>query len=71
MVTIPLVAILAILIFLCVKYWKQGLGGAVVGVLLGLALASTAVGPPILSGLNTFCDAVIGAINAGVNGGGR
>jgi hypothetical protein len=71
MVTIPLVAILAILMFLAVKYWKQGAGGAVVGVCLGLALASTAVGPPIMSGLNSFCDTVISAINAGINGGGR
>ncbi|WP_152363815.1 hypothetical protein [Microlunatus speluncae] len=71
MVTVPLVAILAVGLFLLVKFGKQGLGGAVVGVFLGLALASTTVGPPIIDGLQTFCDTVISSIQAGLNGGGR
>lgn len=71
MVTVPLVAILGIALFLLVKFGKQGLGGAVVGAFFGLALASTAVGDPITDGLQTFCDAVITAIEAGMNGGGQ
>ncbi len=63
MLTIPLVVILAIAAVFMVKYAKHKVGGIVVGVLLGLSLASTSVGPPILSGLTSLSRTVVDAVS--------
>ena len=47
-VTIPLVVVLGLLAFGLVKWGKQKVSGVLVGVVFGLALATTALGPPIL-----------------------
>ncbi len=64
MLTIPLVLILGLLAFGLVKWGKQKVSGVVVGVLFGLALASTSVGPPILHGLTAFSKSVVSAVSA-------
>jgi hypothetical protein len=67
MISIPLVILLGFLAFGLVRWGQQKVSGMVVGVLFGLALASTAVGPPILSGLNTMSSALVSAITKSVN----
>ena len=67
MLSIPLVILLGFLAFGLVRWGKQKVSGMVVGVLFGLALASTAVGPPILSGLSTMSSALVSAITKSVN----
>lgn len=60
--TIPLVLLLGFLAFGLVKWGKHKPSGVVVGILFGLALASTAVGPPILQGFQAFGSALFSAI---------
>jgi hypothetical protein len=67
MISIPLVILLGFLAFGLVRWGKQKVSGMVVGVLFGLALASTAIGPPILSGLNTMSSALVSAITKSVS----
>lgn len=66
MLSIPLVVLLGLLAFGLVKWGKQKMSGVVVGVLFGLALASTAVGPPILDGLNSVSSSVVRAVSSTV-----
>lgn len=66
MVTIPLVVLLGLLAFGLVRWGKQKLSGVIVGVLFGLALASTSVGPPILHGLTTMSTTLVKAIGSAV-----
>lgn len=60
--TIPIVLLLGFLAFGLVKWGKHKVSGVVVGILFGLALASTAVGPPILAGFTAFGRALFSAI---------
>ena len=66
LMTIPLVVILGLLAFGLVKWGKQKVSGVLVGVLLGLALASTAVGPPILDAVASASRTVVSAISSAV-----
>jgi hypothetical protein len=66
MLSIPLVNLLGLLAYLLVRYGKQKVSGMVVGVLFGLALASTALGPPILRGVNVLSASLVGAISSAV-----
>lgn len=66
MLSIPLVVLLGLLAFGLVKWGKQKMSGVVVGVLFGLALASTAVGPPILDGLSSVSSSVVRAVSSTV-----
>jgi hypothetical protein len=63
MLSIPLVILLGFLAFGLVRWGKQKVSGVVVGVFFGLALASTAVGPPILTGLNTLSNSIVSAFS--------
>lgn len=65
--TIPLVVLLGFLAFGLVKWGKHKVSGIVVGVLFGLTLASTAIGPGILSGFQAFGTALFGAFGQAVN----
>ncbi|HET9873913.1 MAG TPA: hypothetical protein VFP89_15115 [Propionibacteriaceae bacterium] len=67
MVTLPLVVVLGFTAFALVKWGKQKVSGLVVGVLFGLVLASTAVGPPIVNGLTTVSSAMVKAISSAVS----
>lgn len=64
--SIPLVLLLGLLAFGLVRWGKQKVSGVIVGVLFGLALASTTVGPPILSGLNSLSNSVVRAFSSAV-----
>ena len=66
MLSIPLVLLLGLLAFGLVKWGKQKMSGVVVGVLFGIALASTAVGPPILNGLNSVSNSIVHAVGSTV-----
>lgn len=62
----PLVVILGLLAFGLVRWGKQKISGLLVGILLGLALASTAVGPPILDAVTSASRTVFAAISSAV-----
>lgn len=64
--TIPLVLLLGFLAFGLIRWGNQKVSGVVVGVLFGLALASTAVGPPILGGFTSFSAAIFRALGSAV-----
>jgi len=64
MVTLPLFLILLLAAYVSVRHGSAGAPAMVLGVLLGLSLASTAIGPPLLSGLTTLSTTVIHAISA-------
>lgn len=62
MVTAPLFVVLLLITVVCVK-GKVAKGGSVVlGVLLGLTLASTALGTPILDGLTAASNGIVSSI---------
>jgi hypothetical protein len=67
MLSIPLVLLLGFLAYGLVRWGNQKASGVVVGVLFGLALAATPIGPPILSGLNTLSSAMGSAISSAVD----
>ena len=64
--TIPLVVILGLLAFGLVKWGKHKVSGVLVGVLFGLALATTAVGPPILQAVSAASKTAVAAISSAV-----
>lgn len=64
MITVPMTVILLITAVFLIKYAKHKIGGVVVGVLLGLSLASTSVGPSILSGMTSLSRTVIDAASS-------
>ena len=66
MVTLPLVVLLGLLAFGLVKWGKQKVSGVVVGMLFGLALATTAVGPPILHAVSSASKTIVNAISTAV-----
>jgi hypothetical protein len=66
MVTLPLVLVLGLLAFGLVKWGKQKVSGVLVGIVFGLALATTAVGPPILHGVTQASKTVVSAISSAV-----
>lgn len=51
MISAPLFVILLVAAFIATKYGSVRPGGMFLGVLLGLSLASTSFGPPILAAL--------------------
>jgi hypothetical protein len=63
-ITIPLVLLLGLLAFGLVRWGRQKLSGVLVGVLFGLALASTSVGPPIIHGLTSFSSSLVKTISS-------
>ena len=67
MLSIPLVLILGLLAFGLIKWGKQKVSGVLVGVLFGLALASTAAGPPILRGFTAFSAAIFRALGSAID----
>lgn len=66
MITLPLVALLALVAFGLVVWGDERISGILVGVVLGLALATTPVGPPILHAVKVVSEAVFTAISAAV-----
>ncbi|GAA3636280.1 hypothetical protein [Microlunatus ginsengisoli] len=66
MVTLPLVLVLGLLALGLVKWGKQKVSGVLVGIVFGLALATTAVGPPILHAVTAASKTVVSAISSAV-----
>ncbi len=66
MITLPLVALLALIAFGLVVWGDERISGILVGVVLGLALATTPVGPPILHAVKVASEAVFTAISTAV-----
>ncbi|GAA3637011.1 hypothetical protein [Microlunatus ginsengisoli] len=66
MLTLPLVIVLGLLAFGLVKWGKQKVSGVLVGILFGLALATTMVGPPILHAVTSASKTVVAAISSAV-----
>ena len=66
MVTLPVVVLLGLLAFGLVKWGKQKVSGVLVGIVFGLALATTAVGPPILNAVSDVSESVVAAISSAV-----
>jgi hypothetical protein len=64
MVTLPLFLFLLGAVYVAVRHRKSSAGGMVLGVLLGLAMASTAVGATLLAGLTTLSTTVIRSISS-------
>ena len=64
MITLPLVALLALIAFGLVVWGDEKISGILVGIVLGLALATTPVGPPILDAVKVASEAVFTAISA-------
>lgn len=59
MASIPFVFLMGIIAFCMVKWGKSKAGGMMVGCLFGLLLATTAVGPPIVSAATSAEQAII------------
>ena len=70
MLNIPLVVLLGVTAIVMVKFVGHKLSGVLVGVLFGLALASTPAGPQIISGVTSLSTTVLGAVS-GARGGHR
>ncbi len=66
MLTLPLVIVLGLLAFGLVKWGKQKVSGVLVGIVFGLALATTAVGPPILHAVTAASATIVTAITSAV-----
>jgi hypothetical protein len=69
MVTAPLVVILGLVAFFLVKGKASNVWAALVNVLLGIALASTILGPPMISGLESGSNAVIQGVSNSIGTG--
>lgn len=64
MITFPLFLLLALLAVILLKTKAVKGGALVLGVLLGLSLASTSFGPPILAALTSMCTAVVQGLSS-------
>lgn len=64
--TIPLVVLLGLILFGLIKWAKHKVSGIIVGILFGLALATTRVGPAILHTITGLVAGLFGAINGAV-----
>ena len=68
MVTAPLFLLLAFVAYICIKTKAIAVGGLVLGVLLGLTLASTALGGPITDALTAGTEAVVATMSTAFGG---
>jgi hypothetical protein len=66
MVSLPLCLFLLGAVYVAVRHGKSSVGGMVLGVLLGLAMASTSVGPALVRGLTSLSTMAIRAISSAV-----
>ena len=68
MLNIPLVVLLGVAAIVMVKFVGHKLSGVLVGVLFGLALASTPAGPPIINGVTSLSTTVVASVSAPLGG---
>lgn len=63
MVTAPLALVLGIISFFMTKGSASTVAATVVNILLGIALASTIIGPPMINGLESGSNALFQAVS--------
>ena len=63
MTTMPVFVILLIIAAFAIRAKKVGLGWAILCVLLGVSLAATALGPPLMNGFTALLDGAVSAIS--------
>jgi hypothetical protein len=68
MVSMSVFVVLLIAVAAGLYFRKVKAGSLVLGALFGLALASTAVGGPVLDGFQTAIDSLVTAISSAVGG---
>jgi hypothetical protein len=68
--TMPLFLVLLLIAIVGVKYGAMKFGAVLLGTLLGLTMASTAFGPPMVKGLEQFSKTVVETVSGAANGGG-
>lgn len=68
MVTAPLFIILALVAFGAIKWGGAHVGHMVLGTLLGLSLATTAIGGPILHGIEAAMSSVVSTVSSAAGG---
>lgn len=64
MITFPLFLLLGFIVVICLKTKSAQLGSVVLGCLFGLSMASTALGPPILTALTNMSTAVVQGLSS-------
>jgi hypothetical protein len=64
----PLFLVLLLVAIVAVKYGALKPGAIVLGVLLGLTMASTSLGPPIRQGLNQFSETLVSTLSQATGG---
>ncbi|GGR49587.1 uncharacterized membrane protein (UPF0136 family) [Nocardioides luteus] len=69
MVTAPLALVLGIISFFMTRGSASTIAGTIVNVLFGIALASTILGPPMISGLESGSNAVIQGVSDSIGAG--
>ena len=68
MINAPLFLVLVFIIVVCIKGKAASAGSVALGTLLGLTLAGTAVGPPILHGLTSASSALVSGLTSSLGG---
>jgi hypothetical protein len=61
---VPAVLLLGFIVVVCLKTKSAQIGSVVLGVLFGLSLATTALGPPILTALTNMSTAVVQGLSS-------
>lgn len=67
MLSVPMVLLLGFLAFGLVKWGGQKVSGVLVGVLFGLALAATAIGPSLISAFNSLSESLLTAVGSAIS----
>lgn len=64
MVTMPLFLMLAGCAIVAVRWGTTKPGGVLLGILVGLTLAGTSFGPPLLAGLDQLATTVVASLSS-------
>lgn len=62
MVTVPVLLLLLVIAAICIKTNAADTPSLAYGAAIGLVLASTAIGPPLLDAITTVCAATLHAL---------
>lgn len=66
--SVPFLLLVGLIIFARCKWANVSIGDMFIGCLLGLALAGTVIGPPILNGTQTLATAFFNGVAGAVTG---
>lgn len=64
MANVPLFLVILFAVAMCIKGKAASAGSVALGALLGLTLAGTAVGPPILHGMTSAATSLVSGLSA-------